>query len=127
MDGLVGILKIKIEVPEQVVVLDPNLSQNNAKFASMVEKYKQHHHQTHGNVKMNEVLNVKKDVKKAKNQGMKRKHSEMSGSDDSDEILFNEEPPEKGQLMAARSGSRFVYFQIFPACLFLNPNYFFQF
>jgi hypothetical protein len=32
----------------------------------------------------------------------------MSGSDDSDEILFNEEPPEKGQLMAARSGSRFV-------------------
>ena len=77
MDGLLGILKIKIEVPEQVVVLDPNLSQNNAKFASMVEKYKQHHHQTHGNVKMNEVLNVKKDVKKAKNQGMKRKHSEI--------------------------------------------------
>merc|ERR1719270_660951 len=110
-----GILKMKIEVPEQVVVLDPNLSQNNAKFASMVEKYKQHHDQTYGNVKMNEVLNVKKDVKKAKNsgnlqQGVKRKHSEMTEDDDNDEILFNEEPPEKGQLMAARSGSRLALF-----------------
>merc|ERR1712083_397804 len=53
------ILKMKIEVPEQVVVLDPNLSQNNTKFATMVEKYKEHHHQKGGNVKMNEVLNIK--------------------------------------------------------------------
>ena len=70
---------------------------------------------------MNEVLNVKKDVKKAKNsgnlqQGVKRKHSEMTEDDDNDEILFNEEPPEKGQLMAARSGSRFAHF--FVVCLF---------
>lgn len=107
-----GILKMKIEVPEQVVVLDPNLSQNNAKFATMVEKYKEHHHQKGGNVKMNEVLNIKKDkMKKAKNSessqhGKKRKHVEMDNNDDDDEIVFNEEPPEKGQIMAARSGSR---------------------
>ena len=82
---------MKIEVPEQVVVLDPNLSQNNAKFATMVEKYKEHHHQKGGNVKMNEVLNIKKDkMKKAKNSeksqhGKKRKHVEedhMGGDQD---------------------------------------------
>ena len=105
------IVKMKIEVPEQVVVLDPNLSQSNTKFATMVEKYKESHARTYGNVKMHEVLNEpKKDAGKAKNSGnlqlaKKRKHADIENDD---EILFNEEPPEKGQLMAARSGSRLV-------------------
>ena len=73
---VIEIVKMKIEVPEQVVVLDPNLSQSNTKFATMVEKYKESHARTYGNVKMHEVLNEpKKDAGKAKNSGNLQKCS----------------------------------------------------
>ena len=67
-----GSIHFKIEIPEQVVILDPQLE--NEKLSQMMEKYKDIMNEdsgvTTGVVKVSEVLKgVKKDAKKPKNPG----------------------------------------------------------
>ena len=60
---------VQIEIPEQVVVIDPNVLEHNDKLAQMMEKYKDMHNDN-SIVQMNELVkNVKKDSKKPKNPG----------------------------------------------------------
>ena len=48
-------INMKIEVPEQVIILDPNLSERNQAFAKVVEKYRSIVNQTY-QFKMADVL-----------------------------------------------------------------------
>ena len=64
-----GLVQFKIEIPEQVVVIDPNVLEHNDKLAHMMEKYKDMHNDN-SIVQMNELVkSVKKDTKKPKNPG----------------------------------------------------------
>ena len=99
-----GTIQFKIEIPEQVVVLDPNIE--NEKFSQMMEKYKDMFNET-SNFKMEDVIKgVKKDAKKPKNPGMKIKKTD----NEDDDIVFSMEPPEKGTFMALRSASRLALY-----------------
>ena len=107
-------LLFKIHVPEQVIVMDPNLFSANENYAKIVEKYKDLVSKTYQAPKLKEVFKQneppKKDNKKVKNKDFAKKKPAAVSSNDDEDIVFQETAPEQGQIMAARSGSRLALY-----------------
>ena len=102
-------LKYKIQVPEQVIVLDPNLSESNKAYKVYLEKYKNLVNEDKAPKKVTEVLQHKNPGKSGKIRENPEKSGKISDQGDED-LVFEEVRPEKGALMAARSSSRLALY-----------------
>ena len=98
-------IKYRIQVPEQVIVLDPNLSEDNQVYKEYLENYKNLANEDWNKLKMHDVL--KKDASKSAKNVEKQAPQR---SDENEDLIFEEVRPEKGHLMAARSSSRLALY-----------------
>ena len=116
----INAIKYRIQVPEQVIVLDPNLnSEDNQVYKEYLENYKNLANEDWSSVKMHEVL--KKPAQNSAKNIIPPKRS-----DENEDLIFEEVRPEKGHLMAARSSSRLALYLNRLALQFDNFFHFFS-